>query len=80
MTFGKEGEDILSQWLQGNAFVSWVVDPEPWVFEEKLIAELSLPLNLDQNTSHPFHPVLSEIRKRAKQKARELPINEASNQ
>ena len=73
VTFGKEGEDRLSQWLQGNAFVSWVIDPEPWKLEERLIADLSLPLNLDQNRDHPFHPMLSEIRKSARRRARVLP-------
>ena len=79
MTFGKEGEDRLSEWLQHNAFISWVIDPEPWKLEEKLIADSSLPLNLDQNRDHPFHPVLSEIRKSAKRRARELPILEAAS-
>jgi hypothetical protein len=79
MTFGKEGEGRLSEWLQHNAFVSWVIDLEPWKLEERLISDLSLPLNLDQNRDHPFHPVLSEIRKSAKQRARDFPILEAAN-
>lgn len=79
MTFGKEGEGRLSEWFQRNAFVSWVVDPEPWKLEERLIADLSLPLNLDQNRDHPFHSVLSEIRQSAKRRARELPALETAN-
>ena len=75
MTF-TNGETILSEWLENNAFVVWMVHPEPWVLEEELICRLSLPLNLDQNKKHPFHKTLSDIRKLAKQKARELPIVE----
>ena len=73
MTFGK-GEAILSQWMDDNAFVVWVVDSEPWLLEEKIIGEVSLPLNLDMNKMHPFHQSLSQIRKLAKESARALPI------
>ena len=73
MTFG-DGENILSQWMHENAFVAWVVDPEPWLLEEKLIHEVSLPLNLDMNNRHPFHKTLSQVRKSAKESARVLPI------
>jgi hypothetical protein len=73
MTFG-EGEHILSQWMEENAFVVWVVDPEPWHLEEKIITEVSLPLNLDMNKKHPFHKSLSHVRRAAKESARALPI------
>ena len=73
MTFG-DGERVLSQWLEYNAFVVWVVDSEPWLLEERLIGELSLPLNLDMNNKHPFHRELAQIRKSAKDSARVLPI------
>jgi len=69
-----DGERRLSEWTGQNAFVAWVVDPEPWRLEEKLIGDLSLPLNLDLNKAHPFHDVLSGIRKSAKEKARSLPV------
>ena len=32
MTFC-EGEDLLSGWMDDNAFVSWTVTPEPWITE-----------------------------------------------
>ena len=73
LTFS-EGENRLSEWMGENAFVTWSVDPEPWTLEKDLIAGLSLPLNLDQNTTHPFHPRLSALRSKAKQQARSLPI------
>ena len=49
MTFC-EGEDLLSGWMDDNAFVSWTVTPEPWITEAELIASEILPLNIDQNT------------------------------
>lgn len=73
MTFAN-GESVLSRWMEENAFVVWVVDSEPWLLEEKIIGELSLPLNLDMNSGHPFHKMLSQIRKSAKETARALPI------
>ena len=68
------GESRLSEWMGKNAFVTWTVDDEPWKLEKELIGELSLPLNLDQNTTHPFHQRLSAIRREAKQEARSLPV------
>ena len=72
MTFG-DGEQVLSQWMQDNAFVAWVSQPEPWGLEEKLIGKVSLPLNLDMNRSHPFHPVLSAVRREARRAAMGVP-------
>ena len=69
-----DGENRLSDWMGKNAFVAWSVDPEPWTLEKDLIARLSLPLNLDQNTTHPFHRRLSALRRKAKQQARSLPV------
>jgi hypothetical protein len=66
-------EAVLSQWMADHARVSFVEHPEPWLLEERLIAELPLPLNLDQNT-HPFRPVLSALRSAAKARAAELPV------
>jgi hypothetical protein len=68
------GESALSEWMDRNAFVTWTVDPEPWLLEEELIARLSLPLNLDMNRRHPYHPTLSSLRRSAKETARRLPI------
>lgn len=57
-----------------NAFVTWAIDPAPWLLEAQLIAGLSLPLNLDLNRGHPFGTVLREARRRAKGRARELAV------
>jgi hypothetical protein len=54
LTFAS-GEQLLSEWMDKNAFVTWIVHPEPWVLEKELIHLVSLPLNLDMNRAHPFH-------------------------
>lgn len=69
-----EGERRLSEWLAENAFVTWMTCPEPWVIEEELIRHVALPLNLDQNDGHLFHPVLTAIRKTARAAARQSAI------
>ncbi|GAA2441965.1 GIY-YIG nuclease family protein [Streptomyces macrosporus] len=74
MTFGKDGEAELSQWMAEHARVCWVEHPEPWALESDLITSLDLPLNLDQNRHNGFHARLTEIRAQARQRARELPI------
>ncbi|MGY5015039.1 GIY-YIG nuclease family protein [Streptomyces sp. 900105755] len=74
LTFGQAGEAKLSQWMADNARVCWVEHDEPWTLESELISQLDLPLNLDQNGHNAFHAQLKEIRARARQRARELPI------
>ncbi len=70
----------LSERMGQNAFVTWVVHPTPWELEEELIARLSLPLNLDKNDGHPIHAVLSHLRREARARARELPIESRGRQ
>jgi hypothetical protein len=72
LTFGKEGETRLTQWMNQHARVTWVEHPEPWDLEHALIAAVPLPLNLDQNRSHAFHTELSRLRREAKRRARGL--------
>ncbi len=57
-----------------HARVCWYVDPEPWVIEAKLITELVLPLNLDQNKRSGFHATLSAARRAQRQVALSLPV------
>ena len=73
MTFGP-GEAALSEWMAENALVVWHVCERPWEVEERLISELCLPFNLDRNRANAFHPVLSGIRRIAKERARVLPV------
>lgn len=73
LTFA-EGEERLSGWMAANALVTWMETPEPWIWESQMIAQLSLPLNLEHNQHHPFYPMLSQLRQDGRQRARELPI------
>lgn len=71
-TFGP-GEAALSTWLEQSARVVVHAVAAPWQFEADVVRALSLPLNLEHNTGHPFRTVLSSLRREARQRARELP-------
>jgi hypothetical protein len=73
MTFGHEGEHVLSEWMAAYAKVVWAVVGSPWHVEERLIHHLVLPLNLDQNRHSAFHSTLSAIRGRQRDLARRSP-------
>ena len=68
------GENKLSEWLEANAFVTWVTHPKPWVPEPAFIRSVSLPLNIDHNREHLFYPVLKQTRAAARTTARGLPV------
>jgi hypothetical protein len=69
-----DGEERLSDWMGENAFVVWMECDEPWLIEQRLISTFCLPLNLDRNNTNLFHPTLTELRRVARIRARELPI------
>jgi hypothetical protein len=69
-----QGEQVISEWLAVNAFVTWDECANPWVVEENLIRQLVLPLNLDQNDRHPFSRQLSEIRRVAREHVRQSSV------
>jgi GIY-YIG catalytic domain len=68
------GEARLSAWMADNASVTWVETDRPWLAEQRLIAAVNLPLNLDQNRHNAFHQQLTQIRADARTTARTLPI------
>jgi len=68
------GESVLSDWLEENVSVTWVPHSAPWLVEEDTISALNLPLNLDLNRDHPFYETLSNTRRVARKKAKELPV------
>ncbi len=76
LTFTKTGEQRLSEWMGEHAGVTWVAHPEPWLLESETIDRLSLPLNLSQNSRHPFYATLSQLRRKARERARSGPIAE----
>jgi hypothetical protein len=48
--------------------------------EHELLSTYSLPLNIQDNRSHPFCASLSEARRTAKELAREMAIANEGNQ
>lgn len=69
-----EKESALSGWMADNARIAWIETPKPWVLEDHLLKALSLPLNIQGNTKHPFCVRLKELRRKAIQRAEELDI------
>ena len=74
VTFGKEGEERLSEWMADNAFVVWMEHDEPWLMEPKLIQSVSLPLNIEHNGQHPSALRLSALRTDARERAKSMPV------
>lgn len=72
-TFTHSGEQWLDEWMAHNARVHWKPDNEPWVLEQRLISEFSLPLNI-QGNNHIFRPLLSAMRIRATANAKAMEI------
>jgi hypothetical protein len=57
-----DGEARLTEWMGTHMRVTWTVVDEPWELEKRLIRNLALPLNLDQNRQSPFRQTLSGLR------------------
>jgi hypothetical protein len=68
------GELVLSEWMATHARVCWMRDIAPWTVESRLIEQLYVPLNLDQNTSSTFRSTLSAARAAQRVTARTLPV------
>lgn len=63
------GEAVLTRWMAENAAVSWVLHPEPWYLEAKLVKALDLPLNIQNNDRNAFAAELKKLRRDAAVKA-----------
>ena len=72
-TFTHSGEQWLDRWMEQNARVSWIADEEPWLLEGILIANIPLPLNIQDN-NHAFKPILSAMRSKAMAEAKIMEI------
>ena len=68
------GEAVLNQWMAENAAVSWVLHPEPWYLEAKLINALNLPLNFQDNDRNAFASELKRRRREAAVKAGKMRV------
>ena len=69
LTFG-DGERILDQWLDANAYFACHAFPNPWSIELEVIQALKPPLNLQHNGSHPFFQCLYSARARCREAAK----------
>jgi hypothetical protein len=67
-------EATLTEWMGENATVSWILHPEPWYLEAKLLAAVDLPLNFQGNERNTFAPELKRLRREAAVKAGKMRI------
>ena len=68
------GEAVLTRWMAENVSVSWVLHPEPWYLEAKLLTALDLPLNIQDNEHNTFAPQLKKLRRDAAVKAGKMRV------
>jgi len=73
MTFTHPGEQWLDAWMEENARVHWIPVETPWEVEDRLIATIPLPLNI-QGNGHCFKIMLSGMRTQAAAEARLMDI------
>ena len=73
MTFTHPGEQWLDAWMEENARVHWIPVEAPWEVEDRLIATIPLPLNI-QGNGHGFKSRLSGMRTQAAAEARLMDI------
>jgi hypothetical protein len=74
-TFTNRGEQVLDQWMDQHAFVTWIEAKAPWEIEKELLSSgLNLPLNVDGNPSQVAVAVVCTSRLKARQLADELDI------
>ena len=74
-TFTNSGEQVLDQWMDQHAFVTWVEAKAPWEIEKKLLSSgLNLPLNVDGNPSQDAVAIVRAERLKARRRADELGI------
>jgi hypothetical protein len=76
LTFGRDGERRLTDWMTQHAQVVWTATDHPWKLEQKLIRSCLRPLNLDQNRHSPFHDRLTALRAAQRTLARSLPVEQ----
>ena len=65
--FKPADEEKLTEWMMSNLLLAFVENADPKPLEEKLIAELNPPLNLDKNdntVNAEFRALLSKLRRR----------------
>ena len=74
MTFTRDGERLLSAWIEDNACVTWIACEQPWLVEANALQLWDLPLNLQGNERNRHHARLSSARATARTLARSNPV------
>lgn len=65
--FKPADEEKLTEWMKNNLLLAFVENADPESMEDKLIAELNPPLNLEKNhnmVNKEFRALLSKLRRR----------------
>lgn len=74
-TFGNAGEQVLDDWMDKHARVTWVETAEPWLLERRILASgLALPLNVRDNPREAHVRHLKAVRAEAMARAEILPV------
>jgi GIY-YIG catalytic domain-containing protein len=60
----------LSEWQEQHLRLTWHPTSKPWLLEPAVITAMAPPLNLADNSTHPFHKTLSAARQKLQQAAR----------
>jgi hypothetical protein len=63
-TLDRPSEALLTAWMRENLAVTWAVHDRPWDVEAAVIAQLSPPLNIEQNGDHPLYSLVRYRRDR----------------
>ena len=62
LRFTREENAALTAWQFENLLLSWAVTTEPWQIEQRVIADLKPPFNIDHNSAHPFCATMKAAR------------------
>lgn len=54
-TLDPPSEALLTAWMRENLALTWAVYDRPWDVEAAVIAQLSPPLNIENNVDHPLY-------------------------
>ena len=69
LTFGV-GENALTEWMNENCRITWMLHEAPWEIENKLLLKAYFPLNIKGNSRNTYGSALSELRNNFKKMAK----------
>lgn len=74
LTFTRDGERRLSEWIARHGRVGWMSHPDPQTIAPDIRRRLSLPLNLDGNSGDNVNAPIRSIVANAQANARAMPV------